>query len=178
MQINSAKLIIEILNEETGELITREATLGDFKEVTKKTTTRTKKTKDDGSTEPKATLLEGKLQLNNRAVELTGFEPEMKISISFEKKGRVVTPLMMEDPDKGNRFTKSFTISCRGKNHDSLAEYGTEFDVVPYENRNGVFKLVGDAPAKVDDYIDVPEEIESEDALDEALEDFSFDLED
>jgi hypothetical protein len=59
-----------------------------------------------------------------------------------------------------------------------LDELGTEFDVVPYENRNGVFKLVGDAPAKEDDYIDVPEEIESEDALDEALEDFSFDLED
>ena len=30
MQINSAKLIVEILDETTGELITREATLGDF----------------------------------------------------------------------------------------------------------------------------------------------------
>ena len=30
MQINSAKLIVEILDETTGELITREAILGDF----------------------------------------------------------------------------------------------------------------------------------------------------
>jgi len=35
MKINSAKLIVEILDESTGELITREATLGDFKEVKK-----------------------------------------------------------------------------------------------------------------------------------------------
>ena len=51
--INSAKLIIEIVDDSTGEIITREATLGDFKEVTKKaTTTRTKKPKDDGESEP------------------------------------------------------------------------------------------------------------------------------
>ena len=29
--INSAKLIIEIVDDSTGEVITREATLGDFK---------------------------------------------------------------------------------------------------------------------------------------------------
>ena len=33
MEIQSAKLIITVVDETTGELITREATLGDFKEV-------------------------------------------------------------------------------------------------------------------------------------------------
>ena len=35
MQINSCKLILELVDEETGEIMTREATLGDFKEVRK-----------------------------------------------------------------------------------------------------------------------------------------------
>ena len=88
MQINSAKLIVEILDETTGELITREATLGDFKEVTKKSTTsRVKKPKDDNPN-PQITLLEGKWQMNNACVQLTGFEPEQKLEIKFEKKGR------------------------------------------------------------------------------------------
>lgn len=117
MEIQSAKLIIEILDEITGELITREATLGDFKEVTKKaTTTRTKKVKDDGESTPMIHLLEGKWQLNNKAVELTGFEPETKLDIKFEKKGRTTTPVLCEDLKSGNRLTKTFTVSCRGRN--------------------------------------------------------------
>ena len=157
MQINSAKLIVEILDETTGELITREATLGDFKEVTKKaTTTRTKKPKD---TDPvaKLTLLEGKVQMNNAAIEMTGFEPEMKIDIKFEKKGRVTTPVMMQ-ADSGNRLTKTYTISCRGSKHDNLAEYGDIFVLEPYDGKEGYFKLKGNIE-KEDDIIDVPEEI-------------------
>ena len=128
--INSAKLIVEIIDDSTGEIITREATLGDFKEVVKKSTsTRSKKPKDDDPV-AKVTLLEGKVQLNNAAVELTGFEPEMKIDIQFEKKGRVTTPVMMQK-DSGNRLTKTYTISCRGSKHDNLAEYGDIFEVIP-----------------------------------------------
>jgi len=166
MQINSAKLIVEILDETTGELITREATLGDFKEVTKKaTTTRTRKPKDDGDPTPKLTLLEGKVQLNNAAVTLTGWEPEMKIDIQFEKKGRVTTPVMMQK-DSGNRLTKTYTISCRGSKHDNLAGYGDTFEVVPYEGKDGYFKLIGNAPKAEDDIIDVPEEIANPEEFD------------
>lgn len=43
--------------------------------------------------------------------------------------------------------------------HDNLAEYGTVFDVIPYEGKEGYFKLIGDAPEKEDDIIDIPEEI-------------------
>jgi hypothetical protein len=117
MKINSAKLIVEILDESTGELITREATLGDFKEIKKSTSsgTRTRKPKDDNPN-PQITLLEGKIQMNNACVELVGWEPEMKIDIRFEKQGRKITPIILEDEAKGNRLTKTFTVSCRGRN--------------------------------------------------------------
>ena len=165
MQINSAKLIVEILDETTGELITREATLGDFKEAKKSTSTRTRKPKDDGDPNPKVTLLEGKVQLNNAAVALTGWEPEMKIDIQFEKKGRNTCPVMMQK-DSGNRLTKTYTISCRGSKHDNLAEYGDIFEVVPYEGKEGYFKLIGNAPQTEDDIIDVPEEIANPEEFD------------
>ena len=158
--INTAKLVIEIVDDLTGEIITREATLGDFKEVTKKaTTTRTKKIKDDGDPTPKITLLEGKWQMNHACVELTGFEPEMKLEIKFEKKGKITTPVLCEDEKSGNRLTKTYTVSCRGSRHDNLAEYGDVFEVIPYEGKDGYFKLKGNAPEKEDDIIEIPEEI-------------------
>lgn len=184
VEINSAKLIVEFIDQETGELITREATLGDFKEVTKKaTTTRTRKPKD---TDPVAKLIleEGKWRLNNAAVEMTGFEPEMKLSVEFEKKGRTITPVLMET-EKGNRLTKTYTCSCRGSKHDNLAEFGDTFELIPYEGKEGLFKLRGNAPEKEDDIIDVPEEIsnpeefEDDDILDvDSIDgDVDFDLE-
>ena len=167
LEIQSAKLVLSIVDKETGELITREATLGDFKEVTKKaTTTRTRKPKTDDEPTPMIHLLEGKWQLNTKAVELTGFEPEMKLDIKFEKKGRTTTPVLCEDEKSGNRLTKTYTVSCRGSKHDNLAEYGDIFEVVPYEGKEGYFKLIGNAPQAEDDIIDVPEEIANPEEFD------------
>ena len=158
LEIQSSKIVLTLVDTETGELFTKEATFGDFKEVTKKTTTtRTKKPKDDDPN-PKITLLEGKWQMNNACVELTGFEPEMKLEIKFEKKGRVTTPVLCEDEKSGNRLTKTYTVSCRGSKHDNLAEYGEVFEVIPYEGKEGYFKLKGNIEME-DDIIDVPEEI-------------------
>lgn len=156
LEIQSAKLVLSIVDKETGEIITREATLGDFKEVKKTTSTRSKKPKDEDPV-AKVTLLEGKIQMNNAAVQMTGWEPEMKIDIKFDKKGRTTTPVMVK-ADTGNRLTKTYTISCRGSKHDNLAEYGDIFEVIPYEGKEGYFKLKGNAE-KEDDIIDVPEEI-------------------
>lgn len=163
LEIQSAKLVLSLVDTETGEIMTKEATLGDFKDVAKKaTTTRTRKPKDDNPN-PQITLLEGKIQMNNACIALVGWEPEMKIDICFEKQGRKITPIIKEDESKGNRLTKTFTVSCRGSKHDNLAEYGTVFDVIPYEGHDGWFKLKGDAPEKEDDIIDVPEEISNPD---------------
>ena len=169
MQINSAKLIVEILDETTGELITREATLGDFKEVKKSSSgTRTRKPKDEDPV-AKLSLLDNKIQFNAAAVEMTGFEPEMKIDIKFEKKGRVTTPVLCEDEKAGNRLTKTFTISCRGSKHDNLAEFGDIFELIPYEGKEGYFKLKGNVE-KEDDIIDVPEEISDPEEEDMEIE--------
>ena len=183
LEIQSSKIVLTLVDTETGELFTKEATFGDFKEVTKKaTTSRSKKPKDDDPV-AKITLLEGKWQMNHACVELTGFEPEMKLEIKFEKKGRVTTPVLCEDEKSGNRLTKTYTVSCRGSRHDNLAEYGDVFEVIPYEGKDGYFKLKGNAPQKEDDIIDIPEEIADPEELDDDIVDNSevdisdFDLE-
>lgn len=183
LEIQSAKLILTLVDEETGEILTREATLGDFKEVKKTTTSRAKKPKDEDPV-AKITLLDNKIQLNAAAVAMTGFEPEMKIDVKFEKKGRNITPVITQDDKSGNRLTKTYTVSFRGSRHDNLAEYGTVFELTPYEGKEGFFKLKGDAPTKEDDIIDLPEEIndpeESSDDLNldsvESDGDVNFDL--
>lgn len=172
--INSAKLTIEIVDDTTGEIITREATLGDFKEVTaKKKATSSKKPKDDGDPVAKVMLLDGKVQLNNSAINLTGYEPDMKIDIKFEKKGKKQIPVMMQ-ADSGNRLTKSYTISCRGSKHDNLLEHGDVFELEPYSDKDGYFYLKGNKAIE-DDIIEVPQEI-SEPEDDFSDEDFDLDL--
>ena len=157
IKIIKQTLYTQFVDDSTGEIFeeTREF-LDDSIKPKRKTSTRSKKESD---TDPvaKLTLLEGKLQMNNAAVQMTGFEPEMKIDIKFEKKGRVTTPVMMQ-ADSGNRLTKTYTISCRGSKHDNLSEYGDVFEVIPYEGKDGHFKLKGNVE-KEDDIIDVPEEI-------------------
>ncbi len=183
LEIQSAKIVLTLVDTETGELFTKEATFGDFKEVTKKTTTtRTRKAKIDDEPIPMIHLLEGKYQFNTKAIELTGFEPEQKVDIKFEKKGRTVTPVMCIDEKSGNRLTKTFTVSCRGSKRDNLIEYGDSFELIPYEDKEGYFKLKGNAPEKEDDIIDVPEEVEDPeedivdvDTFDISDVDFNFD---
>lgn len=181
LEIQSSKIVLTLVDTETGELFTKEATFGDFKESTKKTTTtRSRKPKDDGDPTPKITLLEGKWQMNNACIELTKFDPEQKLDIKFEKKGKTTTPVLCEDEKAGNRLTKTFTVSCRGSKHDNLAEFGTVFEVIPYEGKEGYFKLIGDAPQKEDDIIEVPEEIEDPDDIidnnSQDMEDFELEL--
>ncbi len=167
LEIQSSKIVLTLVDTETGELFTKEATFGDFKEATKKTTTtRTRKTKTNDEPTPMIHLLEGKWQLNTKAIELTGFEPEMKLDIKFEKKGRVTVPVLCEDEKSGNRLTKTFTVSCRGSKHDNLAEFGDTFELIPYEGKEGYFKLKGNIE-KEDDIIDVPEEISNPDEDDD-----------
>ena len=182
LEIQSAKIVLTLVDTETGELTTKEATFGEFKEATKKTTTsRAKKPKDDGDPTPKITLLEGKWQMNAACIELTKFDPEQKLDIKFEKKGRVTTPVLCEDEKNGNRLTKTFTVSCRGSRHDNLAEFGDVFEVIPYEGKEGYFKLKGNIE-KEDDIIDIPEEINDPDDMDlesgdsEDIGDFELEL--
>ena len=118
-------------------------------------------------------LLDGKIRLNNSAINLTGYEPDMKIDIKFEKKGKKQIPVMMQ-ADSGNRLTKSYTISCRGSKHDNLLEHGDVFELEPYPEKDGYFYLKGNKAIE-DDIIEVPQEI-SEPEDDFSDEDFDLDL--
>ena len=179
LEIQSSKIVLTLVDTETGELFTKEATFGDFKEATKKaTTTRTRKAKTDDEPIPMIHLLEGKYQFNTKAIELTGFEPEMKIDVKFEKKGRIVTPVLCQDSKTGNRLTKTYTISFRGSRHDNLAEHGDIFELIPYPDKEGYFKLKGNAPEKEDDIVEIPEEItDPEEISDIDIDENEFELE-
>lgn len=180
IKIVKQTLTTQFVDDSTGEIFeeTREF-LDDTIKPKRKTTSRTKKNQDNDPV-AKITLLEGKWQMNNACIELTKFDPEQKLDIKFEKKGKTTTPVLCEDEKAGNRLTKTFTVSCRGSKHDNLAEFGTVFEVIPYEDKEGYFKLIGDAHQKEDDIIEVPEEIEDpDDIIDndtQDVEDFELEL--
>ena len=177
LEIQSSKIVLTLVDTETGELFTKEATFGDFKEK-KSSSSRSSKKPKDNDTEPKIYLEDNKIRLNNKAIELTGFEPEMKIDVKFEKKGKVVTPVLCQDSKTGNRLTKTYTISFRGSRHDNLAEHGDIFELIPYPDKEGYFKLKGNAPEKEDDIVEIPEEItDPEEISDIDIDENEFELE-
>jgi hypothetical protein len=168
IKIVKQTLYTQWVDQSTGELFeeTREF-LDDTIKVPKKTSRSSSKKPKDTDVDPKVYLEDNKIRLNNKAVELTGFEPEMKIDVKFEKKGRIVTPVLCQDSKTGNRLTKTYTISFRGSRHDNLAEHGDIFELIPYPDKEGYFKLKGNIE-KEDDIVDIPDEISTseEDDLD------------
>lgn len=171
-------LTTQFVDDITGELFeeTREFLDDSIKPKRK---TKTKKNCDTDPT-PKITVLENKLQLNNAASELTGFMADDKVAVKFEKKGRITTPVMMLDEKEGNRLTKTNTISCRGSKREELLKFGTEFTLEEHPSVVGAFLMKGNVEIE-DDIVDVPEEIASEEELDDALEDtddVSFEIDD
>ena len=173
IKIIKQTLVTEFVDDKTGEIFedSREF-LDDSIKPKKKSSTKTKKIQDNDPN-PKVMLLDGKIQLNNSAINLTGYEPDMKIDIKFEKKGKKQIPVMMQ-ADSGNRLTKSYTISCRGSKHDNLLEHGDVFELEPYPEKDGYFYLKGNKAIE-DDIIEVPQEI-SEPEDDFSDEDFDLDL--
>ena len=154
------------LNVETGEI-------RDFAPTTarKTTTTRSSKKKVDENPNPQLTLEDNKYSLNTAAVELMGVEPEAKLCIKMKKIDGSMTPIIGTNEafkvKDGNRLTKSFTVACRGANHDALAAYGTIFDLEANPNLEGTFILKGDkGPVIVHDEnisenVEIPEDLEN-----------------
>lgn len=172
LKINSIKVVIEAVDTETNEVIVEERLLGEETKKTRKSRSKASKP-DDNDPTPKLTLVEGKYTFNAAAVELIGFEPETKLDIKYEKRGRDVTLVLCEDEREGNRLSKSYTVSCKGQKRERLEKYGTEFVISQYPDKDGFFKLTA-TNAPEDDIIDVPE-IETVEGLDEAGSDIDFD---
>lgn len=152
------------LNKETGEI-------RDFvAPAAKKTSTRSTKKKVDENPNPQLTLEDNKYSLNTAAVELMGLEPEMKLCVKMKKIDGAMMPIIGTNEafkvKDGNRLTKSFTVACRGANHDALAAYGTVFDLEANPALEGTFILKGDkGPVIVHDEnisesVEIPEDLE------------------
>lgn len=143
----------------------------------KKKTTRKKK--DEAvELEDKAilTLESNKIVFNNRAISDMQIEYENRIVIKYEKFGNRRMPIIGKDTSfdeegSGNKVTKSNTVTYRGKANTVLAEYGTEFELVPYIDgpyKEGVWRMVSlnegivSTPKTLDFQIKDAEKIEPE----------------
>lgn len=166
---------------ETGDIkcINREVINDDIKPVKKASTPKKKSSKNESS-EPQIILEDNKYTLNSAAVELMGVEPDDRLDIKFEKNGKLMIPIIGTNESfgtkAGNRLTKSFTVSCRGKANDELQNYGTVFTLSAHPTKEGLFVMQGDkAPeAVVDDKVEIKDdasEVEVEIDLDDFIAD-------
>lgn len=150
---------------ETGDIkcINREVINDDIKPVKKASTPKKKSSKNESS-EPQIILEDNKYTLNSAAVELMGVEPDDRLDIKFEKNGKLMIPIIGTNESfgtkAGNRLTKSFTVSCRGKANDELQNYGTVFTLSVHPTKEGLFVMQGDkAPeAVVDDKVEIKDD--------------------
>lgn len=169
LQIQSAKVNVIVADDETGEITEKEFDISQLVAsalATKKTRTSSSKVKiDDSNPIPTLTLLENKYQLNKAAVDLMGIEPDMKLDIKYEKRGKVLIPVIGREEalasKKGNRVTKSFTVSYRGKNHDTLATYGESFEITPHDKYNNQFILKSGEMEEIEPEVDLTVEVPS-----------------
>lgn len=166
---------------ETGDIkcINREVINDDIKPVKKASTSKKKSSKNESS-EPQIILEDNKYTLNSAAVELMEVEPDDRLDIKFEKNGKLMIPIIGTNESfgtkAGNRLTKSFTVSCRGKANDELQNYGTVFTLSVHPTKEGLFVMQGDkAPeAVVDDKVEIKDdasEVEVEIDLDDFIAD-------
>lgn len=162
----------EITNTETGET----------KSVkTKKTS---KKTKDENHN-PQIILEDNKYKFNSAAVKLMNISPEDRVDIKYEKENKKFIPIIGKDSAfgtaNGNRVTKTLTVSYRGKANEELRQYGTIFEVKPHPTKEGLFKLIGDAPElPTSEDVDLPDDDPEVDLVDDDinLEDLVDDADD
>ena len=107
-----------------------------------------KSSKKEESNIPTLTLEENKYYLNSAAIELMGVSADDKIDIKYEKSGKEMRPIIGTDEifgtKSGNRLTKSNSVAYRGSKQSELAKFGTNFEIVPHDSKEGLFILKGD----------------------------------
>lgn len=96
--------------------------------------------------EPQIQVLDNKLKLTSKAIELIGAVPGERITVNYWTENNHSTfPLIgkseyFTDKEGGTKLTKSNTLSFRGNQHTVLEMYGKLFKLEPF--KDGVFKLV------------------------------------
>ena len=172
------------VDTETGEMttkcISRKVDKTNFEVVEEKSKKKTSKSKKEESTVPSLILEENKYCLNQAAITLMGVEPDCKLDIKYEKRGKETIPVIGSDESfgthSGNKLNKSLTVACRGSKREELSKYGTEFTLVPHETKDGIFILhnknadfeptVNNVP-ETEDEIELPDDIDLQDLIDD-----------
>lgn len=162
------------VDTETGEMTTKCVSRKidkNIEVVDAKPAKRTSKAKKEESSEPTLTLKENKYCLNQAAADLMGVEPDCKLDIKYEKRGKETVPVIGTDTafgtKQGNKLTKSLTVACRGSKNEELSKYGTKFILVPHETKDGIFVLQNE-DAKLEQALD--DTIEKPDGPEEDIE--------
>lgn len=159
------------VDTETGEMTTKCLSRKidkNIEVVEDKPKKRTSKVKKDESADPILTLEDNKYCLTQAAADLMGVEPDCKLDIKYEKRGKETVPVI--GPDEvwktkgGNKLTKSLTVACRGSKNEELSKFGHEFTLVPHETKEGLFILQNGTAE-----IEIDEEVEDLHDLEEAI---------
>ena len=137
------------INTETGEMtskcIKRTIDKSNFEVVDNK--------KKESNPNPIITVEDNKYVLTKAAAELMNVNPDDKLEIKYEKHNKTMRPVIGTNVSwgtmSGNRLTKSLTVSCKGAKREELVKYGTVFNIVPHESREGLFVLTGDTEQEV-----------------------------
>ena len=157
------------VDTETGEMttkcISRKIDKSNFEVAEEKPRRKTSKVKKEESSAPLLTLEDNKYCLTQAAVDLMGIEPDCKLDIKYEKRGKETVPVIGSDDvwgtKGGNKLTKSLTVACRGSKNQELSKFGQEFTLVPHEKKEGLFILQsGTAEVKIDDEIEDLQDLE------------------
>lgn len=154
------------VDTETGEMtsqcIDRKISKSNFEVSELK---KTKKVKKEESPDPQLILEENKYSLNSAAIALMNVSSDDKLDIKYEKRDKVMVPVIGTDENfhtkGGNRLTKSNTVAFRGNKNAELAKYGDIFSIKPHEEKEGLFILIGNKETTTltgDDTVNVAEE--------------------
>lgn len=172
------------VDTETGEMttkcISRKVDKSNFEVAEDKPKRKIAKSKKEESSEPTLILEENKYCLNQAAVDLMKVEPDCKLDIKYEKRGKETVPVIGTDTafgtKQGNKLTKSLTVACRGSKREELAKYGTEFILIPHKTKEGIFvlqdkdaeleKILDDTIPKEDEEISLPMDTDLQDLID------------
>lgn len=127
---------------------TQEVSIVNQKSV--KTKTSTSKINIDNNPIPTLMLLHNKYELNPAAVSLLGIpDPgttEVRLDIRYRTIHGKSTPIIGQletfGSGTGNKVTKSYTVSFRGKANELLSKHGTNFTLENYQE--GLFILKGE----------------------------------
>lgn len=85
-------------------------------------------------------LKDSKLILDPSLVDLIGAKPGDHIEIGYRERDGILRPIINKN-EGGNKLTKSNTVSFKGVQHNTLAQFGTNFWVSEVD---GVLELEGD----------------------------------